>query len=64
MFLQLLFSLLSWRQEILAYKESLLTIQVGWRMEGVEFKEEWQDEDFPRFLILLFLSNLNQIHNI
>jgi len=20
-------------------------------MEGVEFKEEWQDEDFPRLLI-------------
>lgn len=24
-------------------------------MEGVEFKEEWQDEDFPRFLIFFFI---------
>lgn len=28
--------------------ESVATTEARLRMEGVEFKEEWQDEDFPR----------------
>ncbi|XP_042709758.1 BCL2/adenovirus E1B 19 kDa protein-interacting protein 2 isoform X6 [Chrysemys picta bellii] len=36
------------RQEVLAHQESILAIEARLRMEGVEFKEEWQDEDFPR----------------
>ncbi|CAN8187807.1 unnamed protein product [Coccothraustes coccothraustes] len=35
--------------QVLPDQESLLAaVDVSWRMEGVEFKEEWQDEDFPR----------------
>lgn len=29
-------------------QESVTTTEARLRMEGVEFKEEWQDEDFPR----------------
>ncbi|XP_041443612.1 BCL2/adenovirus E1B 19kDa interacting protein 2 S homeolog isoform X3 [Xenopus laevis] len=29
-------------------QESVATTEARLRMEGVEFKEEWQDEDFPR----------------
>lgn len=36
------------RQEVLAHQESVLATEARLRMEGVEFKEEWQDEDFPR----------------
>lgn len=60
MFLQVLFSPLSWRQKVLADQDYLLLIQVGWRMEGVEFKEEWQDEDFPRF----FNLSSDQMQNV
>ncbi|KAM9062162.1 BCL2/adenovirus E1B 19 kDa protein-interacting protein 2 isoform X1 [Sarcophilus harrisii] len=31
----------------LDYQESLVDIEARLRMEGVELKEEWQDEDFP-----------------
>lgn len=29
-------------------QESASTTEARLRMEGMEFKEEWQDEDFPR----------------
>lgn len=29
-------------------QESVSTTEARLRMEGMEFKEEWQDEDFPR----------------
>ncbi|XP_050823011.1 BCL2/adenovirus E1B 19 kDa protein-interacting protein 2 isoform X3 [Gopherus flavomarginatus] len=35
-------------QEVLTHQEFILAIEARLRMEGVEFKEEWQDEDFPR----------------
>ncbi|XP_016388464.1 uncharacterized protein LOC107724169 [Sinocyclocheilus rhinocerous] len=31
------------------HQESVATTEARLRMEGVELKEEWQDEDFPRF---------------
>lgn len=31
-------------------QESVATTEARLRMEGVELKEEWQDEDFPRYL--------------
>ncbi|KAM9124971.1 BCL2/adenovirus E1B 19 kDa protein-interacting protein 2 isoform 2-T2 [Pangshura tecta] len=34
--------------EVLTHQEFILAIEARLRMEGVEFKEEWQDEDFPR----------------
>ncbi|XP_073159748.1 BCL2/adenovirus E1B 19 kDa protein-interacting protein 2 isoform X5 [Lepidochelys kempii] len=34
--------------DLLAHQESVLATEARPRMEGVEFKEEWQDEDFPR----------------
>ena len=30
-------------------QESVATTEARLRMEGVELKEEWQDEDFPRY---------------
>ncbi|KTG41471.1 hypothetical protein cypCar_00028117 [Cyprinus carpio] len=30
------------------HQESVATTEARLRMEGVELKEEWQDEDFPR----------------
>ncbi|XP_030432744.1 BCL2/adenovirus E1B 19 kDa protein-interacting protein 2 isoform X3 [Gopherus evgoodei] len=35
-------------QEVLTHQEFILATEARLRMEGVEFKEEWQDEDFPR----------------
>ncbi|KAG1939330.1 protein prune [Pimephales promelas] len=33
------------------HQESVATTEARLRMEGVELKEEWQDEDFPRYVI-------------
>lgn len=33
----------------LQHQESVATTEARLRMEGVELKEEWQDEDFPRY---------------
>lgn len=32
-------------------QESVATTEARLRMEGVELKEEWQDEDFPRYCV-------------
>ncbi|MGH0152129.1 UNVERIFIED_CONTAM: hypothetical protein FKN15_021868 [Acipenser sinensis] len=34
---------------LLERQESVATTEARLRMEGVELKEEWQDEDFPRY---------------
>lgn len=35
-------------------QESVATTEARLRMEGVELKEEWQDEDFPRYCCEIF----------
>lgn len=37
-------------------QESVATTEARLRMEGVELKEEWQDEDFPRYCHLIMFQ--------